>query len=124
MGFLGFFKKRRAKRVEPGKLPCEAGVECPYEYDKEPEREIEGMPFIDDDPRSCPTYGHICPEFMDVLGLTVGELKIRSTIHCGLIAKDQIAQGQLETSEALEILLEHLEETVTRYPADEYPQYY
>jgi len=116
------FRKRRSKQRSI--LPCETTGDCPYEYDRNPERDIEGMPFIDDDPRSCPVYGHVCPEFMEELGLTVEELKIRATIHCGLIAKDMIERRELETDEAHEKLLEALEETLSKYPPDQYPQYY
>ena len=78
-----FFKRLFSRRREV--LPCKKTGECPYEYNKKPERDIEGMPFINEDPRSCPIYGHICPEFMEELGLTVGDLNIRATIHCGAI---------------------------------------
>jgi hypothetical protein len=118
MALFAFFRRRRTE------LPCEVSGDCPYEYDKHPERDIEGMPFIDDDPRSCPTYGHICPEFMEELGLTVEELKIRAIIHCGLIAKGEIERGDRETTEAFEKLLEELDETMRRYPPDRYPRYY
>jgi hypothetical protein len=53
-GYFEFFKK-----IKTADLPCTGGLECPYEYDKNPERDIEGMPFIENDPRSCPKYGHI-----------------------------------------------------------------
>ena len=54
-------------------LPCKIKDFCPFEYDQNPDRDIEGMPLIDDDPRSCPKYGHICPEYMKNLIL---QLKI------------------------------------------------
>lgn len=72
------------KRVDVT-LPCAEGKECPYEYDKNPDRDIEGMPFVDGDPRSCPTYGHICPEFMEDFGLTEDDLAERAIIHCDTV---------------------------------------
>ena len=58
-----------------------------YHYGPNCKSNIEGMPFDlweEGDPRSCPIYGHICPEFMEDFGLTKEELDIRATYHCGL----------------------------------------
>jgi hypothetical protein len=62
----------RSRRVK--RKPCETRGTCPYEYDNNPERDIEGMPLLYGDPRSCPDYGHICPEFMEEFGLTLEDL--------------------------------------------------
>ncbi len=107
-------------------LPCRSG-ECPYEYDKGSEREIEGMPFPRkcDDPRACPTYGHLCPQFMQELGLTVEDLQIRATIHCGALADTLVEQGKLSTdSEQYKMLVAKFDEVKRTYPIEDYPQYY
>jgi hypothetical protein len=97
-------------------LPCKRTGECPYEYDKDSERDIEGMPFIADDPRSCPEYGHICPEFMEELGLTLEELQIRSVLHCGSVARRMIEDGKLKKDPQTEILLAEYEKMKVKYP--------
>ena len=106
-------------------LPCEKTESCPYEYDNDPDRDIEGMPFIDDDARSCPKYGHICPEFMEELGLTVQDLKIRAIIPCGGLIDQIVADGQADPDDPLiQDLKRKYEETIILYPESIYPQYY
>lgn len=68
---------------EKGIFPCNETGKCPYEYgDPPPERNMEGMPLISGDARSCPIYGHICPEFMEDFGLTAEGLQARANEHC------------------------------------------
>jgi hypothetical protein len=118
-----FFKRLFRKRGDL--LPCDKTGECPYEYDRDPERDIEGMPFIDDDPRSCPTYGHICPEFMEELGLTVEDLTIRSIIHCGAVMKGLIRDGKQDAdTPETKVMLDTYRQTLEQYPVSQYPQYY
>lgn len=113
------------------KLPCKNG-ECPYEYGKS-DRDIEGMPFAKNrfDQRSCPHFGHICPKFMENLNLTVNDLNIRATIHCGAVAKDKIDKGEWKYSEMddeseknIKALLERFSDRLKEFPSSEYPQYY
>lgn len=113
------------------KLPC-LSKECPYEYDKGSDRDIEGMPFPKDekDKRACPNYGHICPEFMKDLDFSVSDLRIRATIHCGFTAKDMLATGKWklsemgETANQIEDLLRRYDQILEKYPQDKYPKYY
>jgi len=120
---MGFFSNLFKKKGPV--LPCESTGECPYEYDQNPGRDIEGMPFVDDDPRSCPVYGHICPEFMGDFGLTPEELKIRAVIHCAQVRERQAEEGEtISESAEFRALMERYEELKARYPEEEYPQYY
>lgn len=108
-------------------LPCEidARGDCPYEYKKNPERDIEGMPFAEGDARSCPKYGHVCPEFMDDFGLTPEELNIRASIHCGAVLDQMLDRGSLtEDSPEYRLQKKRYEDTLRMYPRDKYPQYY
>ncbi len=108
-------------------LPCEKHPEgdCSYDYEKNPRRDIEGMPFVNGDPRSCPKYGHICPEFMEDFGLTTEDLHIRASIHCGALIDELVKQGKL-TKESPEYREQkHRYENMRRlYPKGKYPQYY
>ena len=105
-------------------LPCKIKDFCPYEYEYNPERDVEGMPFIDDDPRSCPKYGHICPEFMEDLGLTVEDLNIRAIIHCGSVAKRLAEIQKQDLTGQTKLLVEKFEEYLEKYPPKKYPKYY
>jgi hypothetical protein len=118
---------RMADQVEPAPvLPCESGP-CPYEYGRDSDRQIEGMPFPTrpEDRRTCPIYGHLCPEFMEELGLTVEDLRIRATIHCGFEADDLVKKGKLgKDSREYRELRSRCQETMAEYPAEQFPQYY
>lgn len=108
----------------PVTLPCTT-MDCPYEYDRNPERDIEGMPFVDDDPRSCPHYGHICPEFMEDFGLTVEDLKIRSLIHCASVMKNLVDVKQVSKwSWRYFVLWREMRRVLRKYPPDKFPHYY
>jgi hypothetical protein len=120
---MGFFARLIRKKNK--NLACYRTGDCPYEYDKDSDRDIEGMPFVDGDPRSCPQYGHICPEFMEDFGLTVDDLNIRATIHCGSLIDHLIDQGQADAESApVKALKQRYEELTKQYPADKFPQYY
>ena len=83
------------------------------------------MPVVGGDPRSCPEYGHICPEFMEDFGLTVEELNIRATIHCGGLLDYQVAEGMTDPdTPEFKALKKRYEEITSEYPRDRYPQYY
>lgn len=113
------FKKRESI------LPCQKTGECPYEYEKNPDRDIEGMPFVENDPRSCPKYGHICPEFMEDFSLTAGDLNIRATIHCGNIMPHLVKEGKIDiNSTQYKELMIRYEEEIKKYPIEKYPKYY
>ena len=118
-----FFKKifRRKGSI----FPCDSTGECPYEYDKNPDQDIEGMPFVEKDPRSCPTYGHICPKFMEEFGLTVEDLRIRAMIHCGAVMERLIEDGEKD-AEAPEsrMMMDAYKQAVREYPINQYPEYY
>jgi len=103
-------------------LPCEVSGECPYEYGPKQERNIEGMPLIDGDSRSCPTYGHVCPVFMEAFGLTQDDLEIRAILHCGLALK-RVRRIRERTPNADQILAKY-EKTMAKYPMADYPKYY
>ena len=119
----GFF--RRLFGGKSSILPCAKTGDCPYEYDKESDRDVEGMPFIKGDERSCPEYGHICPEFMEDFGLTVEELNIRAAIHCGGLMEHFVNQGKVSrNSEEYALVMEKYREALRKYPRDKYPQYY
>ena len=109
--------------TEPREFPCDAGRTCPYEYGaRNPERNVEGMPLIDWDSRSCPTYGHVCPVFMEDFDFNPEDLEIRATLHCGFLLK-RLKETRERTKNADQILAEY-EMTVAKYPMAEYPQYY
>ena len=120
MGFWDIiFKKKQSI------LPCQKNDICPYEDDLEPERDIEGMPFAENDPRSCLDYGHVCPEFMEDFGLTVEDLKIRAIIHCGGLLPVLIKEGKVDVhSDEYRVLKETYDETIKKYPIEKYPKYY
>ena len=120
---MGFFAKLFKNRNN--NFLCQKTGECPYEYDKDSDRDVEGMPFIENDPRSCPNYGHICPEFMEEFELTVNELNIRATIHCGSLLDDLVQTGEADPeSPVCKALKDRYEEVTGRYPRDQYPKYY
>ena len=120
---MGFFS-RLFKRPD-SLLPCKQTGECPYEYEKNPDRDIEGMPFVNGDPRSCPHSGHICPEFMEDFGLTVPELNIRATIHCGGLLDLALQKGEADPDlpQYKELRMRY-DEMLEQYPQSEFPQYY
>lgn len=111
-------------------IPCSNGP-CIYEYGMS-DRDIEGMPFPNDanDPRKCAKFGHICPHFMKDIKLSVKDLNIRATIHCGLTAKDMIEKGTWKLEEMndkkkqIDDLLKRHDEILQKYPVDKYPKYY
>lgn len=106
-------------------LPCYYKGYCPYEYDQNPERDIEGMPFAEGDWRSCPVYAHVCPEFMEEFNLTVDELHIRATLHCGAVLIGLIREGRTkQVTDAHRGLLQRYDETLVRYPPDRFPHLY
>lgn len=106
-------------------LPCKMKGYCPYEYDRDPDRDIEGMPFLDEDPRSCPEYGHICPGFMEDFDLTVEDLKIRAIIHCGNLMELMVEQGEIKRNSPIYIqLMKDFKDTIKKYSPQEYPEYY
>ncbi len=106
-------------------FPCEETGDCPYEYDHHPERDIEGMPFVDGDARSCPEYGHICPIFMEDFNLTVRDLEIRGVIHCSRLYLHELETGQKPPiNEAFAAMVKEYFEIREKYPPEEYPQYY
>ena len=105
-------------------LPCDNGVDCPYDYDNSSGRDIEGMPFIDDDPRECPIYGHICPKFMEALGLTIEDLNIRAVIHCGRLAELSYKSSKDKPSEGELKLINKYKDFLKKYPSEKYPKYY
>ena len=103
-------------------FPCESDGHCPFEYDQHPDRDIEGMPLLENDPRGCPKYGHVCPVFMEECDLTPQELDIRAEIHCFLLLA-RIAPEELSKPEFAP-LVESYPDVMRRYPPAEYPQYY
>jgi hypothetical protein len=123
MGIVSFFNKLFGRRDSI--LPCIQSRECPYEYEKEPERDIEGMPQVKGDRRSCPEYGHICPAFMEDFGLTVEELDIRAAIHCGGLMDYFLQEGAVtkDSPEYIEVMKKY-KEMKEKYPRNKYPQYY
>ncbi len=106
-------------------LPCEKDDLCPYDYELKPDRDIEGMPFIDDDPRSCPDFGHICPEFMEELGLNIEDLNIRAIIHCANVQQYSVEKGELDSNSSDYLEMQRkFQEIVRKYPIGDFPQYY
>jgi len=106
-------------------LYCKKTGNCPFEYDKSSGRDVEGMPFIDDDPRNCPVYGHICPEFMEDFGFTVEDLNIRAIIHCGGLIDHIAEEGGIDKDSELFIQMkEEFNKTIEKYPPTDYPYYY
>ena len=123
---MSFFHRLfgKAKRAKSVGLPCDSGA-CPYEYGGTSDRDVEGMPFAENDPRSCPQYGHICPEFMEDFGLTVEDLNIRATVHCGSLIQQLISEGKADpAAEPTHRLLGRLAEILRSYPPDRFPHYY
>jgi len=108
--------------TEPRNFPCDADGACPYACGKNPDRNVEGMPLIDWDSRSCPTYGHVCPVFMEDFEFAPEDLEIRATLHCGWLLK-QIDEMRKTTKNAYQILARY-ERTVTMYPMADFPHYY
>jgi hypothetical protein len=108
---------------EPREFPCNASGNCPYEYGPQnPERNVEGMPLIGDDSRECPTYGHVCPVFMEDFGFTPEDLEIRAKIHCGRLVS-QFKDLREKTKNADQILARY-ERTVGKYPMAAHLEYY
>jgi hypothetical protein len=106
-------------------LPCQQWKQCPYLYDEYAGREIEGMPFIADDPRSCPKCGHICPEFMGSFGFSPEDLEIRALLHCGGLLELLAELGRIDkNSDEYYQFQEKYQVTLKRYPLAEFPQYY
>lgn len=113
--------------------PCKTNKKvCIFEYGMS-NRDIEGMPFPKSkfDKRKCPKYGHICPVFMEQFDLSPEDLNIRSTIHCGTLAKQMIEKGEWrleemtkEQSDQIKSLLKRFGERLKKYPPEEYPKYY
>lgn len=123
---LIIISKKLCDKCNKIKLPCSLKGFCPYEYKLEPERDIEGMPFPiqEDDPRRCPEYGHICPEFMQDFGLSVEDLNIRAVIHAGFAAEGLIKTGEKQMTPELEIIISKYQEYLKKYQPDQCPQYY
>lgn len=123
---MGFFSRLFKKKQNI--LPCEKTGNCPYEYDKNSDRDIdiEGMPFVErNDPRSCPVYGHVCPEFMEDFGITVEDLNIRAAIHCGALMDHFVKEGTVsKDSPEYKAVMEKYQEAIKKYPRESYPQYY
>ena len=118
---MGFIEELLQKKSAV--LPCAGSGECPYDFDKECDRDIEGMPFVTGDPRSCPQHGHVCPQFMEEFGLSVEDLNIRATIHCSSLLDHMIAQGKASAeSPGVEALRNRYEEIRRQYPPDDFPQ--
>lgn len=113
--------------------PCKIDNKvCIYEYGMS-NRDVEGMPFPKSrfDRRKCPKYGHICPKFMEEFDLAPEDLNIRSTIHCGTLAKQMIEKEQWkleemskEQSGQIKALLKRLDDRLKKYPPERYPKYY
>ena len=120
-------KLRRQYAEKRRVLPCEVDESghCPYEYELNPDRDIEGMPFAEGDPRSCPKYDHVCPAFMEEFGLTKEDLHIRASIHCGEVIDDLVKKGIVEKNSPEYIERKHRSDNMQRlYPKNKYPQYY
>jgi hypothetical protein len=106
-------------------LPCSNGGKCPYEDDKGMVKDIEGMPYAMNNPKSCPEYDHICPAFMGEYKLTPADLGIRASLYRGiyinkLVKEGKVAKDSVEYTDIKErcaILME-------QYPEKDYPQYY
>ena len=108
-------------------LPCNNDNPCPYDYSLNPDRDIEGMPFIDNDTRSCPDYGHICPEFMEDLGLSIEDLEIRAVFHCALIyirTKEMDKTLQEDEDEGMKTMLDKYKEFSKKYSPTYHPEYF
>jgi hypothetical protein len=106
-------------------LICKKTGSCPYEYDKDSDRDVEGMPFIEEDPRNCPVYGHICPEFMEDFGFTPEDLNIRAIIHCGGLIDHIADEGGIDRESELYVQMKsEYEKTLEKYTLEEYPYYY
>ncbi len=108
--------------TEPQAFPCDGGRACPYDRGKKPLRNIKGMPLIDWDSRSCPTYGHVCPSFMESFGLTPEDLRIRATLHLGRLLR-RIEEIRETTKNADQVLSDY-EKTLAQYPKADHPEYY
>lgn len=103
MGYFG----RGDEKVGGPPTTCEAAKGCPFGFDRGQDRDIEGMPFMHGDPRSCPIYGHICPEFMEDFGLNEQELGLRGMIHrvnviFSLVDSGELSRGSPEYRQLVE----------------------
>lgn len=119
--------EKRIPTTDVVELPCANDSPCPYEYNLNPERDIEGMPFIDDDPRSCPDYGHICPKFMEDMGLTTEHLDIRAVFHCAAIyikTREMNKNLQVDEDESMKTMVEKYKEYLGKYNPRENPEYF
>ena len=103
-------------------FPCELDGNCPFEYARKPDRDIEGMPLLENDPRGCLKYGHVCPVFMAECGLTAEELRIRATVHCFLVMGGMTMDEQKKA--AFLLLFEKYRDILQKYPESDYSQYY
>jgi hypothetical protein len=108
-------------------FPCEIDEKgkCPYETADGPGLEIQGMPTIRRDARSCPKYTRVCPAFMGALGLSPEGLRIRAVIRRGSEAERLVKRGVLK-KESTEYRERKWEAKNARrlYPKSKYPHYY
>ncbi|MDD2710958.1 MAG: hypothetical protein PHV34_23520 [Verrucomicrobiae bacterium] len=108
-------------------FPCqkEGAHECPFTFEKGSDREVMGMPIVEGDARTCPSCRHICPEFMETLGLTVEDLNIRAAIFCGRALEEMASRGEADPQAAEHVhLMERYREFTTRFPPGQHPRYY
>lgn len=108
------------------KKPCELKTpRCPFEYGPKCKADIEGMPILGrDDPRTCDTYGHICPQYMSDFGLTVKDLEIRAALHCGAVAEKFETTDDILLGTQLRQAAELARKTKRQFPKKRFPQYY
>lgn len=104
---------------------CHSKKNCPYEQDKSEDAEIEGMPIIPNDPRTCKAFGHICPHFMGDFGFTPADLRIRAIIHCGEKMLHHVEEGKANKDDPdVKRIVSRFQQMVRQYPIDRYPHYY
>jgi hypothetical protein len=104
---------------------CHSKKNCPYEQDKSDDAEIEGMPIIPNDPRTCKAFGHICPHFMAAFGFTRKDLKIRAIIHCGETMQHRLDAGLAHRDDPkVKEIWGKYHDILRRFPVSEYPRYY
>jgi len=104
---------------------CHSAKNCPYEQDKNEDAEIEGMPVIPNDPRTCRAFGHICPHFMEDFGFTRADLKIRAIIHCGETMEHRVMEGKADMNDPkVKAMCERFREVTQKFPISQYPRYY